>query len=177
MTNIWTPKLLPAAALAIGLLTSAAALAENCGRVNSYWHTNMQSLVENINGCDLTSWQNCSQAAAIHFDLMEGSLGQRAQRCGLNTPAVPGTDYTDPLGSDSGSCIDARQSLRQIFENRALARLACAAAREGGDDQEWLNSQCEYYRSKMGNYHLQFRSVVQHCDINNEQIVAALTDG
>lgn len=167
-------KHVQAISLVIGLMLANSALAENCGRVNAYWHTNMQSLVENINGCDSSSWQKCSQAAAIHYDLISGSLGQRAQSCGLSTPAVPGRDYTDPTATDTQRCLNARNNLRDIFETRALARLACAAAREGGNDQEWLDSQCKLFRSQMSNYHLSFRSVAQHCELDYEQLVATL---
>jgi len=163
-----------AVALILGLTVTSTAIAENCGRVNAYWHTNMQSLVENIGSCDSSSWQSCSQAAAIHYDLMFGSLGQRATSCGLQTPAVPGRDYTEPQATDTRSCLSARNDLKDIFETRALARLACAAAREGGDDQEWLDSQCKMYRSQMSNYHLSFRSVAQHCELDYEQLVATL---
>lgn len=163
-----------ALALSIGLLLAGNAVAENCGRVNAYWNTNMVSLLENISGCDSSAWQKCSQAAAIHYDLIAGSLGQRASTCGLQTPAVPGQDYTEPQATDTRSCLSARNDLRDIFETRALARLACAAAREGGDDQEWLDSQCSIYRSQMSNYHLSFRSVAQHCELDYEQLVATL---
>lgn len=165
-----------AVALVLGLTVVNTAIAENCGRVNAYWHTNMQSLVENIGSCDSSSWQSCSQAAAIHYDLMFGSLGQRATSCGLQTPSVPGRDYTEPQATDTRSCLNARNNLKDIFETRALARLACAAAREGGDDQEWLDSQCKMYRSQMSNYHLSFRSVAQHCELDYEQLVATLDD-
>ena len=165
-----------AAVLSCGALFSANAIAENCGRVNAYWHTNMQSLVENISGCDSNAWQKCSQAAAIHFDLREGSLGQRAEQCGLTTPAVPGWDYTAPQAADSNSCLTARENLREIFETRALARMACAAAREGGDDQEWLDSQCALFRSQMSNYHLPFRTLVQSCAVDYQEVVATLSE-
>jgi len=164
------------AALTLGFALTGTAIAENCGRVSAYWLTNMQSLKQNISECDSHSWQKCSQAAAIHYDLMEGSLGQRAQSCGLPTPEVPGYDYTIPQASDGQSCLVARDNLRQIFEVRALARLACAAAREGGAQQQWLNEQCTMYRSQMSNYHLPFRSVVQHCSLDYEQLVATLYD-
>lgn len=134
----------------------------------------MQSLVENINDCDSTSWQKCSQAAAIHYDLIAGSLGQRAATCGIKTADIPGRDYSEPLATDSRRCLNARNDLRDIFETRALARLACAAARAGGDDQEWLDSQCKLYRSQMTNYHLSFRTVAQHCEVDYEQLVATI---
>ncbi len=163
-----------AAALGLCFAFTNSAIAENCTRVSAYWHTNMQSLVENINGCDPSAWQKCSQAAAIHYDLRAGSLGQRVESCGFAKPAVPGWDYTEPQATDTSSCLSARDSLREIFETRALARLACAAAREGGDDQVWLDSQCKMYRSQMTNYHLPFRSVVQHCELDYDQLVATL---
>ncbi len=162
-----------AAVLACFTFVNTAA-ADNCGRVTAYWHTNMQSLVENINGCDSFAWQKCSQAAAIHYDLLLGSLGQRVESCGFAKPSVPGWDYTEPQATDTNSCLTARDDLREIFETRAMARLACAAAREGGDDQDWLDSQCKMYRSLMTNYHLPFRSVVQHCELDYEQLVATL---
>lgn len=161
------------AALVTGFLFSTSAVAENCGRVSAYWHTNMQSLENNIAECHPSAWQKCSQAAAIHYDLIAGSLGQRAESCGLNTPPVPGLDYTAPQVSDNSSCLSAKENLRSVFEIRALARLACAAAREGGDDQEWLDSQCTLYRSQMGSYHLTFRSVAQHCELDYERWVAS----
>ena len=163
-----------ALAVVFGLSIAGSAIAENCGRVNAYWNTNMASLVENISGCDSNAWQKCSQAAAIHNDLISGSLGQRAAHCGLSTPTVPGHDYTEAQSADTQSCSVARGELRNIFETRALARLACATARAGGDDQEWLDSQCKLYRSQMSNYHLAFRSVAQHCEIDYEQQVAKL---
>lgn len=163
-------------ALVSGLTLANSAMAENCTRVHAYWTTNMQSLVDNISGCDTTSWQKCSQAAAIHYDLIEGSLGQRAATCGIATNDVPGRDYSKPLATDSQRCLTARSDLREIFEMRALARLACAEARAGGDDQEWLDSQCKLYRSQMANYHLSFRSVAQHCEVDYEQLVATLEE-
>ncbi len=161
-------------ALCLGVSAANVAVADNCHRVNAYWHTNMQNLVENINACDENSWQKCSQAAAIHYDLIEGSLGQRAAACGLQTPEVPGRDYTAPQSADSQRCLTARTELRDIFETRALARMACAAARQGGDDQEWLDAQCKLYRSQMTNYHLSFRSVTRHCAVDHDQMVATL---
>ena len=161
--------------VAVLALFSTHALAENCSKVNAYWHTNMKSLVQNISECDKFAWQKCSQAAAIHYDLIAGSLGQRAERCGMATPNVPGWDYTAPQATDNRSCLTARENLREVFETRALARLACAAAREGGDDQDWLNSQCSLYRSRMGNYHLPFRTLVQSCEVDHRQLVATLT--
>lgn len=165
-----------AVALTLGLTVANSAIAENCGRVSAYWQTNLQSLVENISSCDASKWQSCSQAAAIHYDLLHGSLGQRATSCNLQTSAVPGHDYTEPQTTDTRRCLSARTDLRDIFETRALARLACAAAREGGDDQEWLDSQCKIYRSQMTNYHLSFRNVAQHCELDYEQLVATLDD-
>jgi len=117
-----------------------------------------------------------SQAAAIHYDLIAGSLGQRAASCGLATEAVPGRDYTQAQATDSQRCSTARDDLREIFETRALARMACAAARAGGDDQEFLDSQCKLYRSQMSNYHLSFRSVAQQCDVDYKQLVATLDE-
>lgn len=160
----------------VGATFSAAAVANQCELVNAYWHTNMQSLLENINGCDQAAWQKCSQAAAIHYDLMEGSLGQRAAQCGLETPDVPGRDYTETESTDSHSCTSARDDLREVFETRALARMACAAAREGGDDQEWLDSQCTLFRSQMASYHLPFRNLVQSCSVDYQELVATLED-
>jgi len=165
-----------AAVLSLSAIFSASAIAENCDRVNAYWHTNMQSLLENINGCDQSAWQKCSQAAAIHFDLNEGSLGQRAAQCGLETPTVPGWDYTETQSTDNSSCTSARDHLRDILETRALARMACAAAREGGDDQEWLDSQCTLFRSQMASYHLPFRNLVQSCSVDYREVVATLDE-
>ena len=90
-------------ALAVTAFTSVAftsyfiadnAYADNCGRVNAYWHSNMQNLVQNIRECDSFAWQKCSQAAAIHYELNEGSIGQRVQQCGFNTNGVPGQDLS-----------------------------------------------------------------------------------
>lgn len=168
------PATLQALAIFCGLTLANSAIADNCGRVSAYWNTNMKDLVASISDCDSKSWQKCSQAAAIHYDLRFGSLGQRAESCGMATAAVPGRDYTAPQSTDSQHCLSARDDLRDIFETRALARLACAAARAGGDDQEWLDSQCKLYRSQMSNYHLSFRSVAQHCELDYEQLVATL---
>ncbi len=165
---------LQALALFFGITLANSAIAENCGRVSAYWNTNMQDLVANISDCDQSAWQKCSQAAAIHYDLRFGSLGQRAESCGWSTASVPGRDYTAPQATDTQHCLSARDDLKDVFETRALARLACAAAREGGDDQEWLDSQCKLYRSQMSNYHLSFRTVAQHCEIDYEQLVATL---
>jgi len=161
-------------AACLTLSVSSIVKAEDCSRVSAYWYTNMVSLVENITECDTFAWQKCSQAAAIHYDLVAGSLAQRADSCGLNPPDVPGWDYTEPQAADTGMCLTARGDLRETFDTRAMARMACAAAREGGDDQEWLNSQCEMYRSQMGNYHLKFREVANHCELDHEQLVATL---
>ena len=165
-----------AVVLTLGLTLGNNAVAENCGRVSAYWQTNLKSLVENITSCDPSRWQSCSQAAAIHYDLMHGSLGQRATRCNLQTATVPGHDYTEPQRADTRRCLTARKDLRNIFEIRALARMACAAAREGGDNQQWLDSQCTTYRSQMSNYHLSFRTVAQHCEVDYEQKVATLDE-
>jgi len=89
---------------------------------------------------------------------------------------VPGRDYTQAQATDSQRCSTARDDLREIFETRALARMACAAARAGGDDQEFLDSQCKLYRSQMSNYHLSFRSVAQQCDVDYKQLVATLDE-
>ena len=112
-----------AVVLTLGLTVANTAIAENCGRVSAYWQTNLQSLVENISSCDSSRWQSCSQAAAIHYDLLYGSLGQRAESCNLQTSAIPGHDYTEPQTTDTRRCLSARDDLRDIFETRALARL------------------------------------------------------
>ena len=174
--NRYSKRHAMALVLTLGLTVANNAIAENCGRVSAYWHTNIQSLIENIGSCDTSQWQSCSQAAAIHYDLLYGSLGQRASSCNLQTSAIPGHDYTEPQSTDTRRCLSARNDLRDIFETRALARMACAAAREGGDDQEWLDSQCKIFRSQMSNYHLSFRKVAQHCELDYEQLVATLDE-
>jgi len=98
--------------LTLGLCLANNAIAENCGHVSAYWQTNMKSLVESISSCDASKWQSCSQAAAIHYDLIYGSLGQRAHSCNLQTSAVPGKDYTKPQSTDTRRCLHARGNLR-----------------------------------------------------------------
>ena len=85
-------------------------------------------------------------------------------------------DSTETESTDSHSCTSARDDLREVFETRALARMACAAAREGGDDQEWLDSQCTLFRSQMASYHLPFRNLVQSCSVDYQELVATLED-
>ena len=143
-----------------------------CHRVNAYWETNLNKLAENLSECDQDSWQKCSQAAAIHYDLNAGSLFQRAQTCGLAKPEAPGIDFTAYQDTDSQQCMHDRDTLRDAYEIRAQARIACAAARAGGDNQEWLDSQCEYHRSKMSNYHLPFHNMSQSCQVNYRQMLA-----
>jgi len=143
-----------------------------CSRVDAYWQTNFNKLVENLNECDSNRWHKCSQAAAIHYDLHSGSLAQRAEACGLSKPQIPGSSYINPTEADSQQCLKARDVLRDVFENRALARLSCAAARQGGIDQEWLDAQCALHRSQMANYHAPFRSMAKHCRLNYSEIVA-----
>lgn len=155
------------------LLISVASLAEqSCGRVNAYWETNLTKLAENLSECSSFAWHKCSQAAAIFYDLNTGSLAKRAEGCGLSKPEVPGKDYTTAASTDTQQCVVARDSLKQVFENRAQARLACAAARAGGDDQEWLDAQCTFHRSRMANYHAPFRSMAQICEIDYQRVIA-----
>ncbi len=157
------------------LILSVSALSHAepvCGRVNAYWETNMAKLAENLSECSSFRWHKCSQAAAIYYDLKAGSLAKRAHACGLNTPVVPGSDYTQVTSSDSRQCALARDSLREVFENRAQARLACAAARTGGDNQQWLDAQCKLHRSRMANYHNPFRSMARSCEIDYKRIIA-----
>lgn len=145
---------------------------QNCNRVDAYWATNFSKLVQNLRDCDTRNWQKCSQAAAIHYDLNTGSLHQRARACGLSKPTAPGIDFTSYLETDSAQCMSDRDTLRHAFEVRAQARIACAAARVGGDDQEWLNAQCSYYRSQMANYHTPFHKMSQSCRINYREVLA-----
>jgi len=163
--------------LACGMTTTLAWAGDSCDRVDAYWNTNLDRLNENLNDCGLQTWQKCSQAAAIHYDLNTGSLAQRAHSCGLQKPSVPGGDFTISTASDSSQCLTARDELRRVFEIRALARLACAAARIGGEDQEWLDAQCTYHRSQMVNYHFPFREVVQQCNIDYNPLIASLNPG
>lgn len=144
----------------------------SCSRVNSYWDTNLSKLIQNLDECNFQSWQKCSQAAAINYDLNEGSLFHRAKDCGLAKPLAPGADYTDYQDSDSQQCMAARDTLRKVFEDRAQARLACAAARAGGEDQQWLDSQCALHRSRMANYHTPFLKLTQSCEVNYTETVA-----
>lgn len=162
--------------VACGLHTTQV-LADSCERVDAYWNTNLDRLNENLNDCGLQTWQKCSQAAAIHYDLNTGSLAQRAQQCGLQKPEVPGGDFTDSRQGDSTQCSSARDELRRVFEIRALARLACAAARAGGEDQEWLDAQCSFHRSQMVNYHFPFRNVVEQCNIDYNPLIASVNPG
>jgi len=155
-------------------MTATVGAQDSCGRVDAYWNTNLDRLHENLNDCGLQTWQKCSQAAAIHYDLNSGSLGQRAHACGLQKPEVPGGDFTRGEKNDSTQCLTAREELRKVFEIRALARLACAAARIGGDNQEWLDAQCTHHRSQMVNYHFPFRKVVQQCNIDYNPLIASL---
>lgn len=154
------------------LITSSVHANQSCSRVDAYWETNLTKLRENLRECDFQHWQKCSQAAAIHYDLNTGSLFHRAKVCGLAKPGTPGADYTDHKESDSKQCLAARDTLRKVFEDRAQARLACAAARAGGEDQEWLDSQCTFYRSRMANYHMPFRSMTQSCEVNYNETIA-----
>ena len=172
-------KTLKYALLTLVLLCSASLVGaqDSCERVDAYWNTNLDRLNENLNDCGLQTWQKCSQAAAIHYDLNTGSLAQRAQACGLQKPEVPGGDFTKSEDNDTKQCLSAREELRRVFEIRALARLACAAARIGGEDQEWLDAQCTYHRSQMVNYHFPFRNVVEQCDIEYNPLIASLTPG
>lgn len=163
--------------LTCSLASSIALASDSCARVDAYWNTNLDRLNENLNDCGLSTWQKCSQAAAIHYDLNTGSLAQRALACGLQKPVVPGGDFTKSTASDSSQCLTARSELRRVFEVRALARLACAAARIGGEDQQWLDAQCSYHRSQMVNYHFPFRDVVQQCNIDYNPLIASLNPG
>jgi hypothetical protein len=166
------PSLAAIAALSaiVCINTAAAPSNASCARVDAYWNTNLSTLKDNITGCTVDGlWHKCSQAAAIHYDLENGSLGQRARSCGLLKPIVPGDDFTTPTSDDSTHCKTARYQLRSAFENRALARLACAAARIGGDNQEALNAKCIEYRARLTNYHAPFRSVAKHCQLDYEQ--------
>lgn len=158
--------------LATTLGTAVVYADQSCSRVDAYWETNLTKLVENISECNFRSWQKCSQAAAIHYDLNIGSLFHRAQDCGLGKPETPDADYITHQDSDTQQCTAARDALRKVFEDRAQARLACAAARAGGDDQEWLDSQCTLYRSRMANYHTPFHELTQSCGIDHQETVA-----
>lgn len=136
----------------------------------------MHTLLDNMSGCTVGGlWHKCSQAAAIHYDLAAGSLGQRARSCGLQKPIVPGDDFTTPTKTDNGSCRNARDELLSAFENRAMARLACAAARVGGADQAVLDAKCIELRSRLSSYHAPFRSVAKHCQIDYERTYAMTT--
>ncbi len=159
--------------LASVIVAAAVSYADpQCHRVDAYWETNLSKLVENLGECDKKSWQKCSQAAAIHYDLNTGSLFQRAQACGLSKPITPGFDFTSYQESDSQECMQDRDALREAYEIRTQARIACAEARAGGDNQEWLDSQCAYYRSQMANYHTPFRQMSQSCQINYRELLA-----
>ena len=160
--------------VACGINATVAVAQDSCERVNAYWNTNLDRLNENLNDCGLQTWQKCSQAAAIHYDLNFGSLGQRAEACGFQMPEVPGGDFTRAEANDGTQCLTARDELRRVFEIRALARLSCAAARIGGDNQEWLDAQCTKHRSQMVNYHYPFRKVVQQCEIDYNPLIASL---
>ena len=61
--------------VACGINATVAVAQDSCERVNAYWNTNLDRLNENLNDCGLQTWQKCSQAAAIHYDLNFGSLG------------------------------------------------------------------------------------------------------
>ena len=159
--------------LASVLIAASVSYADpHCHRVDAYWDTNVSKLVENLSECDKDSWQKCSQAAAIHYDLNSGSLHQRAQACGLAKPLTPGFDFTSYQETDSQQCMQDRDTLREAFEIRAQARIACAEARAGGDNQEWLDSQCSYYRSQMANYHTPFRNMSLSCRLNYRELLA-----
>lgn len=158
--------------LGASLVTVAAYADQTCNQVDAYWETNFMKLVENLSECNFQSWQKCSQAAAIHYDLNAGSLFHRAKDCGLSKPETPGSNYLLHQPTDTQQCTMARDELRKIFENRAQARLACAAARSGGENQEWLDSQCTMHRSKMASYHLPFRDMTQSCKIDYHETVA-----
>lgn len=158
---------------AIVCVNAAAAQPNACKRVDAYWNTNLSTLMDNINGCTVDGlWHKCSQAAAIHYDLDNGSLGQRARSCGLLKPLVPGDDFTTPAKGDTTHCKTARYQLLLAFENRALARLACAAARIGGDNQAALDAKCIKQRKRLTNYHAPFRSVAKHCELDYSQTYA-----
>lgn len=159
--------------VAAALIVSSVAYADpHCHRVDAYWNTNVSKLVENINECDKKSWQNCSQAAAIHYDLKAGSLFQRAKACGLTKSIPQAFDVTSHKDTDSTKCMHDRDTLRATYEVRSQARIACANARAGGDNQEWLDSQCAYFRSQMANYHTPFRNMAQSCQINYREVLA-----
>lgn len=158
--------------LASVFVVASVSHANQCHRVDAYWETNVSKLVENLSECDTSSWQKCSQAAAIHYDLNNGSLHQRAQACGLAKPLTPGFDFTSYQETDSEKCMQDRDELRAAYEIRAQARIACAEARAGGDNQEWLDSQCAYYRSQMANYHTPFKNMAQSCQINYRELLA-----
>ena len=163
------------AALLLLAASMSAALVyadQSCSRVDAYWETNLTKLVENMSECTFQNWQKCSQAAAIHYDLNIGSLFHRAQDCGLSKPETPDADYITHQDTDSKQCLAARDTLRKVFENRAQARLACSAARAGGEDQEWLDSQCTLFRARMANYHTPFHKLAQSCGIDEQETVA-----
>ncbi len=158
------------------LMTTAYADA-SCVRVDAYWDTNVEKLIENTGDCDASQWHKCSQAAAIYYDLSKGSLAQRARACDLekSREQLPGLDYTEATDDDNQQCLNARENLRRVFSDRAQARLACAAAREGGENQEWLDAQCTLHRSRMNNYHAPFRTLEYHCELQYNQKLAHAT--
>lgn len=170
LRTVATTAMLYVALTMIALSTAQAD--PQCHRVDAYWNTNVSKLVENINGCDKKSWQNCSQAAAIHYDLKAGSLFQRAMACGLSKSIPQEFDVTSHQDTDSKKCMNDRDKLRATYEMRSQARIACAKARAGGYNQEWLDSQCAYFRSQMANYHLPFRTMVKSCQMNYREVMA-----
>jgi len=172
MFPTWRPAhrlsgLLAAVAFAVCVSATAGQSGQSCQRVDAYWNTNFHKLKANISGCEQDKlWHKCSQAAAIHYDLGKGSLGQRARSCGLAKPSLPGSNHTTPGSSDSRSCKAARKDLQSAFENRAMARLACAAARNGGSNQAKLDAACIKFRARITSFHAPFRSVAKHCELN-----------
>ena len=54
--NRYSKRHAMALVLTLGLTVANNAIAENCGRVSAYWHTNIQSLIENIGSCDTSQW-------------------------------------------------------------------------------------------------------------------------
>ncbi|OED40717.1 hypothetical protein AB833_11720 [Chromatiales bacterium (ex Bugula neritina AB1)] len=156
-----------------GSIPTSAYADSSCTRLGAYWHTNLAKLVENTGDCNASAWHKCSQAAAIHYDLTKGSLAQRARNCGYDISApLPGHNYMKATENDTQQCLNAREALRRVFADRAQARLACAAAREGGDNQEWLDAQCKMHRGKMANYHAPFRVLEAQCKVAYKQTLA-----
>ncbi len=172
-TSLQAASLCAALGIATAFIGASVAYADpSCHRVDAYWETNLSKLAENLSECDNKSWQKCSQAAAIHYDLNSGSLFLRAQACGLAKPEAPGVDFTAYQETDSQQCMNDRDVLRDAYEIRAQARIACAAARAGGDNQESLDAECSYFRSQMSNYHLPFHNMTQSCEVNYRRVLA-----